>query len=63
MKARVKADIGYKVSRKIKDTLVGFPGKLSGVLNGDNLADVLKATRAKQEKKEKFSLASPPQIV
>lgn len=33
---------------------MGFQEKYPGVLNGDNLADVLKAARAKkQEKKEK----------
>ena len=37
-----------------KDTLVEFQENYPGVLNGDNLADVLKAARAKkQEKKEK----------
>ena len=54
MKARVKADIGVLSEQENKDTLVGFQENYPGVLNGDNLADVLKAARAKkQEKKEK----------
>ena len=48
----------YRQCREIehenKDTLVEFQENYPGVLNGDNLADVLKAARAKkQEKKEK----------
>jgi len=44
---------------------VGFQENYPGVLNGDNLADVLKAARSKEarEKREVISLASPPQIV
>lgn len=43
-----------EIEQENKDTLVGFQEKYPGVLNGDNLADVLKAARAKkQEKKEK----------
>ena len=43
-----------KIEQENKDTLVGFQEKYPGVLNGDNLADVLKVARAKkQEKKEK----------
>ena len=36
-----------------KDTLVEFQEDYPGVLNGDNLADVLKAARAKKRKNEK----------
>lgn len=48
----------YRQCREIEqennDTLVEFQENYPGVLNGDNLADVLKAARAKkQEKKEK----------
>ena len=43
-----------EIEQENKDTLVGFQENYPGVLNGDNLADVLKAARAKkQEKKEK----------
>lgn len=43
-----------EIEQENKDTLVGFQKNYPGVLNGDNLADVLKAARAKkQEKKEK----------
>lgn len=43
-----------EIEQENKDTLVGFKENYPGVLNGDNLADVLKAARAKkQEKKEK----------
>ena len=42
------------IEQENKDTLVEFQENYPGVLNGDNLADVLKAARAKkQEKKEK----------
>lgn len=42
-----------EIEQENKDTLVGFQENYPGVLNGDNLADVLKAARAKkQEKKE-----------
>lgn len=43
-----------EIEQENKDTLVEFQEDYPGVLNGDNLADVLKAARAKkQEKKEK----------
>lgn len=43
-----------EIEQENKDTLVGFQENYPGVLNGDNLADVLKAARSKkQEKKEK----------
>lgn len=43
-----------EIEQENKDTLVEFQENYPGVLNGDNLADVLKAARAKkQEKKEK----------
>ena len=43
-----------EIEQENKDTLVGFQENYPGVLNGDNLADVLKAAREKkQEKKEK----------
>lgn len=43
-----------EIEKENKDTLVEFQENYPGVLNGDNLADVLKAARAKkQEKKEK----------
>ncbi len=43
-----------EIEQENKDTLVGFQKNYPGALNGDNLADVLKAARAKkQEKKEK----------
>lgn len=43
-----------EIEQENKDTLVEFQEKYPGVLNGNNLADVLKAARAKkQEKKEK----------
>ena len=43
-----------EIAQENKDTLVEFQENYPGVLNGDNLADVLKAARAKkQEKKEK----------
>jgi hypothetical protein len=42
----------YKQCRELeqenKDVLVGFQEDYPGVLNGDNLADVLKAARAKK---------------
>ena len=45
----------YRQCREIeqgnKDTLVGFQENYPGVLNGDNLADVLKAARAKKQEK------------
>lgn len=42
-----------EIEQENKDTLVEFQEDYPGVLNGDNLADVLKAARAKkQEKKE-----------
>lgn len=40
-----------------KDILLGFPNDYPGVLNGDNLAEILKAARAKKQKKEK---SGPP---
>lgn len=40
-----------------KDILLGFPNDYPGMLNGNNLADILKAARAKKQKKEKA--ASP----
>lgn len=43
-----------EIEQENKDTLVEFQENYPGVLNGNNLADVLKAARAKkQEKKEK----------
>ena len=43
----------YKQCREIeqenKDVLVGFQENYPGVLNGDNLADILKAARAKKQ--------------
>lgn len=43
-----------EIEQENRDTLVGFQENYLGVLNGDNLADVLQAARAKkQEKKEK----------
>ncbi len=43
-----------EIEQENKDTLVEFQENYPGVINGDNLADVLKAARAKkQEKKEK----------
>ena len=38
-----------EIEQENKDTLVGFQENYPGVLNGDNLADVLKAARAKKE--------------
>lgn len=40
-----------EIEQENKDTLVGFQEKYPGVLNGDNLADVLKAARAKKQEK------------
>ena len=37
-----------EIEQENKDTLVGFQENYPGVLNGDNLADVLKAARAKK---------------
>ena len=42
-----------KEEQENKDTLVEFQEDYPGVLNGDNLADVLKAARAKKRKNEK----------
>ena len=43
----------YKQCRELeqenKDVLVGFQEDSPGVLNGDNLADILKAARAKKQ--------------
>ena len=43
----------YKQCRELeqenKDVLVGFQEDYPGVLNGDNLADILKAAKAKKE--------------
>lgn len=42
----------YKQCRELelenKDVLVGFQENYPGVLNGDNLADILKTARAKK---------------
>lgn len=47
----------YKQCRELeeenKDILLGFPNDYPGMLNGNNLADILKAARAKKQKKEK----------
>ena len=40
-----------EIEQENKDTLVGFQENYPGVLNGDNLADVLKAARAKKQEK------------
>ena len=42
-----------EIEQENKDTLVEFQEDYPGVLNGDNLADVLKAARAKKRKNEK----------
>lgn len=45
----------YKQCRELeqenKDVLVGFQEDYPGVLNGDNLADILKAAKAKKKNK------------
>lgn len=44
----------YKLCRELeqenKDVLVGFQEDYPGVLNGDNLAEILKAAKAKKQK-------------
>lgn len=44
----------YKQCRELErentDVLVGFQEDYPGVLNGDNLADILKAAKAKKQK-------------
>ena len=51
-----KADLHsfYKQCRELgqenKDVLVGFQEDYPGVLNGDNLAEILKAAKAKKQK-------------
>lgn len=42
-----------EIEQENKDTLVGFQENYPGVLNGDNLADVLKAARAKKQEKKR----------
>ena len=39
-----------ELEQENKDVLVGFQEDYPGVLNGDNLADILKAAKAKKQK-------------
>lgn len=41
--------VGVLIEQENKDVLVGFQEDYPGVLNGDNLAGILKAARAKKQ--------------
>ena len=43
-----------ELEQENKDVLVGFREEYPGVLNGDNLADILKAARTKKKQQDKF---------
>ena len=42
--------VGVLIEQENKDVLVGFQEDYPGVLNGDNLAEILKAAKAKKQK-------------